>query len=296
VLPQEGGTGVARTRVVTPALQCFEFLARLYQIAFLDPAWAQYPALEHDPKQALALFLGTYAFERQGSSPDYAPVAAEVALSSSSSARTTWNAFREAMGERGLNHACNPMCPKGTEYERAGEKARTWQISVFEFVTSEKPTMNLVAWARQRLSEDDAAAPHAALCGVGGVSDKIASFFLRDVATMYDIHVTADRHLLQPIDVWVERCTRVLRESAPGLPEDCAKAIVTLATEAEVCPESVNQGMWYFATQVCHSSRYAFQQKLGRGTLWGDVEQHVGVVDARGHRTAEAWGDQRSTS
>lgn len=285
-----------KARMVSEAFECFEFLGALYGITLLEPARAQYPSLEQDPKEALAFFLRSYAFEREGGAPDYAAAAAEVALSSSSSPVSAWNAFCKALEGRALNHACNPMCPKDTKHERGGETVRTSQLSIVQFVLAEGQARNLVAWARERLHEDDAVSAHADLCRVQGVGDKIASFFLRDVATMYDIHVTAHRHLLQPIDVWVERCTLVLCGSAPSAAEDCARAIVTLATEAEVCPESVNQGMWYFATQVCHSSRYAFEQKLGRGTLWRDVEQHVGVVEARGHRTAEAWGDQRSTS
>jgi len=257
----------------------------------LAPCLERHHGARANARAALAFFLDYYAFERQGRSPDYSPAAVDAVYASAGlDPSEIWSRYERLLGGRKLNRANNPLCPRGTPFERGKTSHQTWQPSAVEFIRTDQSPRNMLLWARDELVVDRTAETHRALCSINGIGTKIASFFLRDVAESSGIAVSLDRHLLQPVDVWVYR----LAELTCGGPrqrtgEECARAIVEKSLAEDVSPERVNQGMWYFATQVCGSSEYVVKRTIRDGAVWEAIEDHVAGIRDSADRTAEAW-------
>jgi len=273
------------------ALLCFENTGQLYDARILGPALHRYAGADRDPRAALALFVSFYAYERQGSSPNYARAAVDALMQSPElSPLAVWREYKRLLRSVKLNAANNPLSPKGTPFARKGGERKTWQPSIIEFAASAPDRRNLTVWAREQLASGRIREAHSDLCGVNGLGPKIASFFLRDVATMHGLEPDRDRQLLQPVDVWVRRLAK-LTCGRGELPTDsaCAEAMVDASLAAGASPERVNQGMWYFASQVCGSSEYVAERIIREGSIWQSVEDHVQRLAESSARTAEAW-------
>jgi hypothetical protein len=273
------------------ALQCFGAIGHLYHARILGPALHRHAGADRDPRAALALFVSFYAYERQGSSPNYARAAVDAVIRSPElSPPAVWREYKRLLQDINLNVANNPLSPKGTPFARKGGERKTWQPSIIEFTASAPSRRNLLTWAHEQLASGRMREAHSDLCGVNGLGPKIASFFLRDVATMHRLEPDSDRQLLQPVDVWVRRLAK-LTCGRGDLPNDstCAEAVVDASLAAGVSPERVNQGMWYFASQVCGSSEYVAVRIIQEGSIWQSVEDHVQRLAESSARTAEAW-------
>jgi len=130
----------------------------------------------------------------------------------------------------------------------------------------------LIAWAQDRLQRGAVKEAHDQLCAINGISNKIASFFLRDVASHSKIAPAHDRDLLQPVDVWIRFVTRQFCQNKESSDEDYAKWIIKNSTQ----PESANQGIWYFCAEVGHSSKYLVSHALGCPTFFKNlVSKHL---------------------
>ena len=261
-------------------LSRLEDLAELYTIRNQLPVWQDNANRPDEPWGAVRLFLQGYAFERQGASPDYAVVAAEAIDDvrgeqiGKDDAAAVWAAFERRLDGEKPNYANNPLCPKDTRYVRhylGNEKRSTVaKISAIELAAALPQT--LVAWARAEVNQECVRRAHEELCQVNGVGDKIASFFLRDVATYYGLAPRHERYLLQPVDVWVRWVARILADDNGMGDAECAQFITHNAAN----PERANQGMWYYCAVVCHSSRYLVTTSLrDRQRLDRLVQQHV---------------------
>lgn len=252
-------------------LQHFADFSTIYQERFMKPLWERYPQRESDTWDSLGLFLEGYAFERQGRSPDYGPVAADSVAKAKSKGgelnrdhvSQVWNDFKLYFRGSNLNEANNPLCPRGTSYDRKTGSKTTIKESVLEFLlrmSANGLPPNIVVYAKVGLANGRLKAVHDKIKEINGIGSKIASFFLRDVATFYNIFPSDVRHLLQPIDVWVRRIAKELggpvdnpNEQNPKDDEAVQKWIVNQSARVSVNPEEVNQGMWYFATQIAGS-------------------------------------------
>lgn len=259
----------------------FEGVSTLFLHRFMEPLWSKYPNVENDIWDSLRLFLWGYAFLRQGSSNDYAPVAIDVINEISGKSldvNTTdliWDSFKSKKKEK-FNYANNPLCPQGTAYKRQYRgKLRESKVNGISIIELLKPEFigkrSLVNWVKESLDSGDVKDAHKDLRRVNGVSHKIASLFLRDVAIKYQVFPDRDRYLLQPIDVWVRK---VVTEIRGGDPTDsvCARYLVQNSKH----PELVNQGIWYFCTQMAFSSNYKVMKALKELRLFRQlVHQHV---------------------
>ena len=77
---------------------------------------------------------------------------------------------------------------------------------------------------------------------------------------IYDLPVGQDDPLLQPIDIWVRRLTRLLMGVHADVPKDekddysndakIAETIIYRSKMAGVSPLILNQGAWYFGAQI----------------------------------------------
>lgn len=85
--------------------------------------------------------------------------------------------------------------------------------------------------------------------GIYQVGPKIASFYLRDLVTLFgvDDYVPSDfQYCLQPIDVWVRRLAHTTGIVSEGASDDTiGQAIVALCGELDCSPLKFNQGAWY---------------------------------------------------
>lgn len=263
-----------------PVLRFLGRLSYLYEERFLKPLWNNYPNRESDNWDALSIFLEGYAFARQGAPSDFAHAACDavqqlrerhVTLADPHVASEAWAVFSMLLNNSDLNYANNPLCPKETRYVRKFKgiprAARTSRLSVIEFLktlSSRIGYANIITYARENLGQDNLREVHQALSGIrgiNGIGGKIASFFLRDVATFYRIRLSEERHILQPVDVWVRNMSGQLMEIRTS-DEEVARWIVGEATRSDINAEAVNQGMWYFGSQI-GGSKYRVTRALG---------------------------------
>ena len=269
---------------VTELLQCFERCGQLYRARFLADAERKFPRLRDDPVEALVFFLDGYAFERQGASPDYKRLAVDaVRAVGQLHAQAIWDKFTRLLGKGKPNTALNPLAPAGTPFNWRNQQRQTGQASVVELMLQNDCQRNIVRWAGDGMAEGRTPETFRVLCAVTGVGEKIASFFLRDVAVLFDLEVEqGDRYLLQPIDIWVGRIAQQLWPELPHEWPVWRRAIVQHSLGAGVDPERVNQGMWYFATEVCRSKEPLFDWHLQHGTAQLATDEHFAALDDAG--------------
>jgi len=256
---------------VSSYFRFFAQLGDLFEARFLRPLWSKYPSRESDDWEAVGLFLQGYASEREGARPDYHHVAVDIVeelsrrgqpLTDGNTAQLAWDICCSHLNNEKLNHANNPLCPQGTGYEHRykGEarQATTYKKSLMEFLRdiSTSLTSNIILFAREGLKLDQAKAAHNAIQEINGVGPKIASLFLRDVAIFYTLIPQKDRHLLQPVDTWIRRMfeqfTQQRNAGVQGT-EKVQRWIVQESIRCGVRPEAVNEGAWYFGSQVADS-------------------------------------------
>ena len=252
-----------------------------------------------DPVQALSQFAYGYAFERQGRSPAYAPIARDVIEElgrsddfwvNEESDKRVWHKFCSRLTsvrtDAGANPKNNPLCWQGFEYDAKPGKMTIAQLSVVKFAQGlPEYGNNLLMWSKARLNEGDVQGAHNQLLSVNGIGPKIASFFLRDVAWFFDLDAELGQHRswLQPVDVWVRRTVEHL---GPKRRVGCARWIVEQAERSQVAPEAINAGMWYFGALIAgdeYTLSRAFHDTEMRDRL---INEHI----ARLHDQIDHWG------
>jgi hypothetical protein len=245
-----------------------------------------------DPVEALAQFASGYAFERQGRSPSYGAIAGKVirALAPTPSfwedpdaPKRIWDQFCSELGGLPSNPKVNPLCCKGWSYTTKRGTKTTSQPSAVEFAQRlTEHNYNLVGWVTAQLKQDQVQDAHRQLCGINGIGEKIASFFLREAAWCFDVTPSRDRALLQPIDVWVRRA---VERMDPTVSKDHREWIVEKSNDAGVLPEAVNAGLWYLGAIIA-GSQYRLFEVLNRPE---QAERLVNEHIERLERQVHAW-------
>jgi hypothetical protein len=258
-------------------MEKFERLSALYVKRLMPPNWRHFGDDVGDHWASLRLFLWGYAYERQGSSPDYSAVACDVMRELESkpfderAASTAWCKFEQKLNTKNTNPGLNPLCTNHTKYRwKDGVEKTTRKDSAVQLALQlDKP---IVAWARDAIASGDLKNVHAKLMEINGVGPKIASLFLRDLAVWYNLVPTQDRQLLQPIDTW--EAFVASKMGGDGVPESrhdkCASYIVDQSQK----PEHANQGIWYFCTEVAFSSRYLVGRSLENQAYFDRLLRH----------------------
>jgi hypothetical protein len=261
---------------MTLPLTFFERLSVLYRAHMMDPWWLWYDQ-EPSPRRALSVFMGQYAYERQGRAPAY-PHAAYFAIMDNNEPALDpvkiWDAFQHELDGAKSNPKLNPL------YHVPGS-CRCASCSLMD---DDGELINIVEVTRLQLTDEHVRAAFDHLNKIRGVGPKIASFFLRDVAMHFEIQPVRDRELLQPIDVWVRRYVARLTGTLPRTDTQTALWICR-NTRA---PEAVNQGLWYFGSQIATSD-----VKLRRALADDDYAmQLVNLYIDRIERAVTAWHGQ----
>lgn len=243
-------------------LECCVELGCLYDERFLFVTKQRCRGLGIDPWASLRFVLLGYAFERQGKSYDYAPAAGDTIDEfygkrfDAHTAQRVWDAFARKLHNTSLNHANNPLCPKGTRYQRRYRgmisTAEVKSLSIIELVATVLGGQPIVSWVRDKIVRGETKAAHRTLRRINGVSNKIASLLLRDVATLHHLGAVHQPELLQPIDTWTRFVAKQVAANDLMSDSQCAAFLIENTTE----PERANQGIWYFCSQIAESSRY----------------------------------------
>ena len=270
--------------IIQKWLRFFEQVSCFYKEG-MSISWRKYPKHESDIWDSLAIFLESYAFERQGRRPDYFHAAVDALLGykleyngnmSKNIAEDIWRRFKELLNNQNLNYQNNPLCPQGSEYSKKYKGSRknykTTQHSVIQIVSDKINTQNnsLTTYLKDEIVKDDIENVFYLLKSIQGVSEKIASFFLRDLANIMkiDLSKTQNRHLLQPIDIWIVRTVISLAENEFSKLKEkikngrnlnnndkkgLAEWIIDKSGRNATNPELVNMGIWYFCSQIAIS-------------------------------------------
>ena len=263
-------------------------LSKLYNQLFLVPRMENFPNYSRDIWDSLKFFLDGYAFEHQGRSHSYAPVAVDTIKFENSvimqvKASCVWNAFVEKLNGEDPNDRNNPLCPKGTAYKDKKGTHKTQKPSLVELMQRQDfyNMTSLVSYVGDILRRGEIEKAYQVLREINGVGHKIASLFLRDVAVILNINVSVhgdNRYLLQPIDIWIRFCINLCQPSlgqSTKLDEQCARFIVENTDE----PEKTNQGIWYFCAQVAGSSKYKVRRSFKEDHYMNDlIEEHIGYL------------------
>lgn len=240
----------------------FERVGVLYIGRMMGPTWDQTsPSGTPNARQALALFVGSYAFEYQGAAPNFGPAAYRAIRSQKGSLdpASVWREFCSRI-DGGANPRHNVLY----------HQPRSCTCVLCSVCEDGRPR-NLVTQTRDRLLTDEAARCFKELTAIRGIGPKLASFFLRDVALRFDVMPTSDRDLLQPVDLWIRRFVRRLDSNGSLGDSSVARWIVDHADR----PERVNAGMWYFGAQIAPQRLIYDDAFANPGYADELVEQHV---------------------
>jgi hypothetical protein len=259
--------------------------------------------IERDSWKAMGCFLLGYAYARQGVSPVYGPAAwraiqklAGASWNDAELAQRAWELYEAELNDQSqtaeavkLNEKNNPMCPRGTYYQ--GSHRKTNYPSAIEFAQEHLSDFdyNILGWAKVQLGAEEVKTSHRFLTSINGIGQKIASLFLRDVALAYDIELDQSRELLQPVDVWVRRYVRYWEQDNGLSDNECARWIVERSLAAEVSPEKVNAGMWYFGSLIAGDERSLLWLIDDADAMRQEVEKHVDRLEAQ----VTAWRSTR---
>jgi len=202
-----------------------------------------------DPREALALFLKSYAYERAGGDPRRALMAERVVRESEKlDPETLWTEFQNAMGYRSLDAKRNPLAHNVPE--PCVEKKRCVLCALRK---DDGNYDNIVAKINRHLEKDEVITAHNFLKSIRGVGDKIAPFFLRDMAIAYGIFPKKFKVLLQPVDIWVRRIANFLithQYDPKPITSDLAIATWIVEHPGANSPENANFGMWFFGAKI----------------------------------------------
>lgn len=248
-------------------LSFFVQVSILYQARFENHLWDRFTEPEGDGVAAACLFLEGYAFERQGRDPSYAHAAVAAVekakiLPGRHLGQTVRNEFFIFLPGQKPNWKMSPL-------DHRDEQGCNCVWCVFD-------GENIVTATKQSMLNDQVKPIWERLQRIRGVGPKIASLFLRDVAVRYGLTPRAERHLLQPVDVWVRRTVHWMTNSNGMGDEHVAQWIVD---ECEK-PELANQGIWYFGAQIAQSE-FTLRKALGdRAWAWTAVQDHIASLEA----------------
>lgn len=246
-------------------LQLFENVSNFYRHMLMLPLWQKHPGYLADNKDALAIFLEGYAFERQGRSPNYSHAAVDSLIHCCShgnmNAISVWNEFRDSLDNQKLNHRNNPLYPSSNPDNKTNVGNKK---SAIELVSGSNANTALPACLRDIINHQQSIGEvFKTLKSIRGIGDKIASFYLRDLVSVLKIDMDGipDRYLAQPIDIWIRRTVKTLADDSEMKDSEVAKWIVDESARYGLNPEFINMGIWFYCARIA-GSQYRLNQSL----------------------------------
>ena len=248
---------MAKASVSGDNYETAQMLARLGESVFIPVHitnnWKRFQTYDKNWGEALKLFAWGYAFEHNGAPPSYRREAlraleiCENSLDTEEAPQKIWKIFQSLLGNRPVNPKSNPLNPGKTPY---------FDVVTFCKTVAAPDEKNPYLFSLRKIEANNLWEAHVALMRIRGVGPKIASLFLRDITlrnNMTDIGLS-DRHLLQPIDVWLERTTKLLIGGDVSK-NDAGRGLTSLADEAGCSAPHLNAGSWYFGSKVARTKQ-----------------------------------------
>jgi hypothetical protein len=230
-----------------------------------------------DWRPALAAFYRVFAFQRAGAPPSWGPIAGRIiggldpTLSIDEVEGVVWEEFKARIAPGKTNPRRNPLFPNGAKPPATRFVARIGDMD-----------HNILRWAAARLRSGDAFSTWHDLRGLQAIGQKIASFFLRDIATSYGIQEGRldDRTAIFPVDVWVRRGVAAIlgdRSSLASRPSDASVAASALgiADDVGVTVAALNAGLWVLGARFARSPSVMVQALTDRSKLQDLVAREV---------------------
>lgn len=239
-------------------LQFFVQVSCFYREMYMLPLWKKYPNHLTNIWDSLAIFLEGYAFERQGRRPDYFHAAVDALFyckqkttgnMTKTVAKDVWQHFSQLLNNQNLNRKNNPLYPQQSPQQKC---------SVIEVILNSgviRQNLTFTTYLQNQIKQNNNIQnTYGLVKSIRGIGDKVASFYLRDLVDVMNIapNNVQNRHLLQPVDIWVERAVRILANNQGMNKDQVAKWIVNTSGQ-QVNPERVNMGIWFFCSNIVAS-------------------------------------------
>jgi len=168
-----------------------------------------------------------------------------------------WGNFKQECDKRKIkpNERVDPLKPSKSEGAKKSIERFVWELRARENKTVANWAFNLVV--QNKIQE-----AHQELKTVWGVSDKIASFYLRDIFWLgYSLNpdiknfLNNDVYLLQPIDRWVERAANALgcKQNSKA---SIAKFVCSFEKEIGLAPGGGNIVFWMLGSNYVDSDEF----------------------------------------
>jgi len=278
-------------------LKKFEEIGNAFLARYVKPEYDRVVKKGMEKWKTGLLFFVGYSFERQGRPPDWAHIARDIIEEkirginsiNALNEEDVWDEFRRKWTKLGIfdgksndkigfNIGLNPLAPTHTLYKKKvikrvnGEKKQVEEtyktgLSVIRFVKEklQEYYYDIICSSKEKLKSGNIKKAKDEIAEINGISDKIASFFLRDVAVLFEKELelnnvgSGERKYLQPIDIWVRRCCNYLYKLENKASNRRVKISDYQHYVVEQCmddgkyiinPEKVNMGMWLFSSQI----------------------------------------------
>jgi len=209
--------------------------------------------------EALVCFLTNYAYERQGAATAYSKIALKCVSSkyknghnwrvpTKNDAKDLWEDYKN-IAKRDYN-----LLDNKTKKAKVNEKCNPMKADrgIIDQLVSNN-TLNIAVYMRDLIDCGNTAGAYDFIKGIRGIGEKIASFYLRDIAHLsrLDERNISDLHLLQPMDTWLEQTLKILFNSdVPKNLQQKQRLIVNLCKKSGVSSISFNQGAWVLGSQI----------------------------------------------
>lgn len=145
--------------------------------------------------------------------------------------------------DMGLNIKNNPMYPSSENSD-----------SIINFAWKSTNGDSIAGWAKSEIEKDQIESAYKKLKNIRGIGPKIASFYLRDIFILSGRpNIKTDKYLLQPIDRWTKRASKVLGCNGKAL-KDYAQTLDSFEADYDLATGESNIGFWVLGSQICKSS------------------------------------------
>ena len=230
------------------AIKAIIAYGQIYREEFLRGVWSEKHLLE-DWREALRFFFDKAFY--QGRSDEMSGRVHEAALKVLEPMLSQWPQLPENWDREELRRRLQAKIGKG-KVGRGRDVEMV--VSSLEYV-SKLPHSNIVKHSVQRIEAGDIGRHFEELqkakseAGIVQVGPKIASFYLRDIVSLFEIEdkVSANfQFTLQPIDTWVRKVafrTGMVPKKASD--RQIGQAIIGLCNKENCSPLQFNQRAWY---------------------------------------------------
>ena len=145
-----------------------------------------------------------------------------------------------------INHIKNELAKRIGKGHVGKGRDIEMTVEVLEFI-SKIESNNVVKYSLEQIKGGRISGHYEELKTIISIGDKIASFYLRDLVTLYHLTISErDFFLLQPIDTWVKQISEKLKIiDKNDERSEARRKIIAFCQGNSLSPIQFNQGVWY---------------------------------------------------